>query len=1366
VFPGVKHLDPIIGLDVHIVQPPGPVPPVPIPHPYIGMMLDPIDYIPIIGATVYINGLPRVTAGTQGLPVPPHLPIGGMFVKPPTSESEMMMGSATVIADENPLGYAPLPVLSCQDIGIPGVPRPRKKGIAKSLLLPTTQIIPIPAGPPVLVGGPPSILAFAGQVLAGKIMGRALKGLGKLAKKSKRLGKAAKGWKRVSNYAHKKARQGMDKIGLNKLGFVGDYLRNRVHRGICSLTGHPVDVATGKVLTEQVDFELPGPIPLRWERVWFSTSRYRGPLGHGWHHIYDSALLVVGDQAIAVRTGDGREQAFLPIAVGGEQFDRKEKVTLIRDGEGYGLRFQDGIVHRFGEVVAGEPQRLVRIDDVHGNSIRFEYDRHARLCKIVDSCGRDLVVTSDSDRRIVQISGPHPTDPARRQVLVDYSYDGRGNLAQVLDTLGQAMRFEHRTHLLAKETNRNGLSFHFQYDGEDEKARCVRTWGDGGIYDHKLTYEQGYTVVENSLGFKTTYFHSRGVVVRTTDALGAVRQTERNGFNELIRETDPLGHAIEYQRDHRGNIVRVTEPDGSVLEVEYDAQDRVVAAEDVIGGKWAWRYDEDGRLVERSDPLRRRTEFHYAGKRLSAVTDPAGQHTLVTYTQPGMIAAVRTPNGAENRWEYDLLGRCVAATDPRGNVQRRFHDGVGRVIRVEEPDGNARELKYDPEGHVTYAKDVHTEIRMAYSGLGRLVTRTESGTTIAFEYDREERLVGIQNENGHLYRFALGPTGEIDHEIGFDETRRSYQRDLAGRVTEVRHPSGRATAYRYDQGGRVIAAKHSDGSEEAFAYRPDGEMIRATNGTATVELERDLLGRVVKETTGGDWIAHDHDILGFRRTLSSSRGFSQSTVRNELGDVLAVKAAAGSASFEARFTRDHLGLELERSLPGGIRSRWERDRLGRPLKQEVWSGATFKGAKQYTWDSDDRLRTVIDALKGPTQYRHDPLGNLVAAVYEDARMELRLPDALGNLFRAEDRTDRKYGPSGQLLEAVGPTGTTRYDYDGDGNLIRKVAGDGGTWQYEWDSGRRLSRVVRPDAGEVLFGYDPLGRRLWKRFRGKTTRWIWDSNVPLHEWTEEDAGAGNPSGTRDAPVTWIFEPDTFAPLGKLRADDAFSVVTDHVGAPIAMFDREGQERWTAEYDLYGALRSTKGDTSACPFRWPGQYEDPETGLHYSRFRYYDPEAGVFISKDPIELDAGFNFFAYTPDPLTTVDPLGLMPWPEPTRMGHHLVPRGKANSVGLTELGTKVDTPTFFPRPYDPGMHEALHAAQSPHIGKLQGPWEGTPESLIEASGKGLKDVPHIRGDLKIPRTGEVLATNVTPAQAFRKLKAWQRAQRKRGESCS
>ncbi len=142
-----KHLDPLVGVNGHIVQPPGPVPPVPI---------DPMDYLPILEATVKINGLLRAVAGTRGQAMRRNIPMGDVFVKPPTSESEVR-GSMTVSADGDPLSRMAMPVLSCQDIGMPAPPRKRKKKEALSLMLPTTLLMAIPVRPMVMVGGLPMI---------------------------------------------------------------------------------------------------------------------------------------------------------------------------------------------------------------------------------------------------------------------------------------------------------------------------------------------------------------------------------------------------------------------------------------------------------------------------------------------------------------------------------------------------------------------------------------------------------------------------------------------------------------------------------------------------------------------------------------------------------------------------------------------------------------------------------------------------------------------------------------------------------------------------------------------------------------------------------------------------------------------------------------------------------------------------------------------------------------------------------------------------------------------------------------------------------------------------------------------------------
>jgi RHS repeat-associated protein len=72
----------------------------------------------------------------------------------------------------------------------------------------------------------------------------------------------------------------------------------------------------------------------------------------------------------------------------------------------------------------------------------------------------------------------------------------------------------------------------------------------------------------------------------------------------------------------------------------------------------------------------------------------------------------------------------------------------------------------------------------------------------------------------------------------------------------------------------------------------------------------------------------------------------------------------------------------------------------------------------------------------------------------------------------------------------------------------------------------------------------------------------------------------------------------------------------------------------------------GEKAACPFRWPGQYEDDETGLYYNRFRYYDPQAGEYVSQDPIGL-FGDNptVYGYVGDPLSWIDTLGLSGCPD-------------------------------------------------------------------------------------------------------------------------
>ena len=76
--------------------------------------------------------------------IPPHIPLGGVFVKPPANEGEMFMGSSTVLAEGEPFTFMSCQVLTCHDIGMIPPPRPKKKGGTKTMVLPTSIVLPIP----------------------------------------------------------------------------------------------------------------------------------------------------------------------------------------------------------------------------------------------------------------------------------------------------------------------------------------------------------------------------------------------------------------------------------------------------------------------------------------------------------------------------------------------------------------------------------------------------------------------------------------------------------------------------------------------------------------------------------------------------------------------------------------------------------------------------------------------------------------------------------------------------------------------------------------------------------------------------------------------------------------------------------------------------------------------------------------------------------------------------------------------------------------------------------------------------------------------------------------------------------------------
>lgn len=226
-------------------------------------------------------------------------------------------------------------------------------------------------------------------------------------------------------------------------------------------------------------------------------------------------------------------------------------------------------------------------------------------------------------------------------------------------------------------------------------------------------------------------------------------------------------------------------------------------------------------------------------------------------------------------------------------------------------------------------------------------------------------------------------------------------------------------------------------------------------------------------------------------------------------------------------------------------------------------------------------------------------------------------------------------------------------YDKDGNLTERYIGTGRWldgkkehWKYRWNADGSLAKVVRPDGEEVTFEYDALGRRLSKSFGTTVTRWMWNGNVPLHQWIQHRTYSWNDSNwetkrEHSGRLLWLFDENSFVPVAMLKEGRAYSIMTDHLGTSTQAYDPEGNEVWSRMLDMDGNVLEETGNIGMIPFLFQGQYFDRETGLAYNRFRYYSPQMGIYVSQDPIRLAGGIlNLYGYVYDTNSWLDIFGL------------------------------------------------------------------------------------------------------------------------------
>jgi RHS repeat-associated protein len=1005
--------------------------------------------------------------------------------------------------------------------------------------------------------------------------------------------------------------------------------------------GHPVDVATGVLFQEAEDFFLSGRVPLPFRRR-YSTALLTGAagmFGRGWFSPFE------------MHVRESIDGCYLLGSDGETQIDFEEPASASAGGDGITRNL--GAFHELTRkgpdilVTSWSPGNdevvryifrsrreslvapLVSVEDVAGNAVDIGRDENGRITTLVQRRERRGVqLAYDAAGHVAEIY--FLCEGELGPLLARYTYNPNGLLTGHTDSL-----LQHTTYVydgagrMIAEINPAGMQYSFSYD---LRGRCIESTGAGRFGHVELEFDEAASVtrVTDALGNTTRFeFNSSGQVVRQVAPAGGEMATAYDEHGRLVREVMPTGAAFEYSYDDRGDLTETVSPLGLSTRYSYNDHHQVAAVTDPAGAVWRREFDRKIRVVRVESPGGESMAYSYndAGD-LRAITEPSGHARTFEWSSRGELIAESDPLGNRTEYIYDQLGFLTGVVDAAGNRTEAEVDPLGRVNLIRFPDSSTRRYGWNAYDQITSFVDERGGVhRWTYSPCGVLTAWTAAGGgSLQYEWSAVPGiLLSVTNERGERHNYEYDADGLVIRETDFAGATTSYGRDPDGQITEIRDSAGNTATLTRNAAGAIVEARYSDGMRIAYEYDERGLLLRADNGVCPVERAFDTDGRLLFEKQGLHTVTNDyHKAARIRRR--SSLGDDTVFEWNENGD-LGRLLTSERAILERAF--DALRNEISRSLPGGVRVVSRYDTRGRCRGQEILEASPRRSAGKQSYDYDSASNVVSIRNGVAAQFEYDSGGHIVLA-RTTARTEEYEYDAAGNLTRRKIPSasgfaleEFEYGSGNRLRKR----GQTTYDYDAVGRLILKSEPAGKT-EYRWNARGELVGVELPDGSQWTYVYDAFGRRVRKLGPNRAVEYVWDGDVLLHE---HDAGSKSLS-------TWEFAPGGFSPWLKRQTGRAFLCVNDPAGAPWALLEPSGVPAWSARPWPPG--ETAKGDPALCPIRFQGQMSDPETGLAYNRFRYYDPETGRYISADPVGLIAGPNVYAYGPNPLAWIDPYGL------------------------------------------------------------------------------------------------------------------------------
>ncbi|HAN8015366.1 TPA: hypothetical protein IF896_004739, partial [Escherichia coli] len=831
----------------------------------------------------------------------------------------------------------------------------------------------------------------------------------------------------------------------------------------------------------------------------------------------------------------------------------------------------------------------------------------------------------------------------------------------------------------------------------DAQGRCVNVTGAEGYYNATLDYGDGCTTVTDGKGIHRYYYDPDGNILREEAPDGSTTTYEWDEFHHLLARHSPAGRVekFEYNAAH-GQLSRYTAADSAVWQYRYDERGLLSNITDPAGQTWTQQCDERGLPVSLVSPQGEETRLAYTPQGLlSGIFRQDERRLGIEYDHHNRPETLTDVMGREHHTEYSGHDLPVKMRGPGGQSVRLQWQQHHKLSGIERAGTGAEGFRYDRHGNLLAYTDGNGVVwTMEYGPFDLPVARTDGeGHRWQYRYDKDTlQLTEVINPQGESYRYILDNCGRVTEERdwggvvwryrydadglctarvnGLEETI-LYSRDAAGRLAEIITPEGK-TQYAYDKSGRLTGIFSPDGISQRTGYDERGRVNVTTQGRRAIEYHYPDEHTVIR------CILPPED----ERDRHPDESLLKTTYRYNAAGELTEVILPGDETLT--FSRDEAGREVLRHSNRGFACEQGWNAAGQPVSQRAgffpaeatWGGLVPSLVREYRYDSAGNVSGVTSredyGRETRREYRLDRNGQVTAVTASGTGLgygegdESYGYDSCGYLkaqsagrHRISEETDQ-YAGGHRLKQA----GNTQYDYDAAGRMVSRTRHRDGyrpeTERFRWDSRDQLTGYCSAQGEQWEYRHDASGRRTEKRCDRKKIRftylWDGDSIAEIREYRDDKLYSvrhlvfnGFELISQQFSRVRQAHPSV-APQWVTRTNHA---VSDLTGRPLMLFNSEGKTVWRpGQTSLWGLALSLPADTGypdprgeldpeAAPgLLYAGQWQDTESGLCYNRFRYYEPETGMYLVSDPLGLLGGEQTYRYVPNPLGYIDPLGL------------------------------------------------------------------------------------------------------------------------------